>query len=125
MLAVRNTGLGHLVADLAPSSQTIVGLLITAALGAVLANLFNNLPATLLLVPVVARSPGLVLGVNMGPNLTYVGSLATLLWREVLHARDHAPDTRTFLKLGALTVQACIVATCGALWLALEVTGTT
>jgi arsenical pump membrane protein len=129
VLAVRNTGLGHLVADLAPSSPTIVGLLITATLAAVLANVLNNLPATLLLVPVVAHSPGLVLamllGVNIGPNLTYVGSLATLLWREVLHARDHAPDTRTFLKLGALTVPACLVATCGALWLALELTGTT
>jgi arsenical pump membrane protein len=128
VLAVRNTGLGHLVADLAPSSPTIGGLLIAAALAAVLANLLNNLPATLLLVPVVAHSPGLVfavlLGVNIGPNLTYVGSLATLLWREVLHARDHRPDTRTFLALGALTVPACLMATCGALWLTLHLTGT-
>jgi arsenical pump membrane protein len=128
VLAVRNTGLGHLVADLAPSSPTIGGLLIAATLAAVLANLLNNLPATLLLVPVVAHSPGLVfavlLGVNIGPNLTYVGSLATLLWREVLHARDHRPDTRTFLALGALTVPACLVATCGALWLTLHLTGT-
>jgi arsenical pump membrane protein len=49
---------------------------------AVLANLVNNLPATLMLVPLVARSPGLVLAVllpvNIGPNLTYVGSLDTL-----------------------------------------------
>ena len=63
-------------------------------LAAVLANLLNNLPATLMLAPLVAGSPGLVLavllGVNLGPNLTYVGSLATLLWRQILHARDHA-----------------------------------
>jgi arsenical pump membrane protein len=128
VLAVRNTGLGHLVADLVPSSPTIGGLLIAAALAALLANLLNNLPATLLLVPVVGHSPGLVfavlLGVNIGPNLTYVGSLATLLWREVLHARDHMPDTRTFLALGALTVPACLVGTCGALWVTLHLTGT-
>lgn len=72
----------------------------TAALvAAVLANLVNNLPATLTLVPLVARSPGLVLaallGVNIGPNLTYVGSPATLLWRQVLHAREHPPTGRT------------------------------
>lgn len=129
VLAVRDTGLGHLVAEWAPSAPTFVGLLGAAALAAVLANLVNNLPATLLLVPVVAHSPGLVfavlLGVNIGPNLTYVGSLATLLWREVLHARDHVPDIRTFLALGALTVPACLLAACGALWLTLHLTGTT
>jgi arsenical pump membrane protein len=129
VLAVRNTGLGHFVAELAPSAPTFVGLLGAAALAAILANLLNNLPATLLLVPVVAHSPGLVfavlLGVNIGPNLTYVGSLATLLWREVLHARDHVPDIRTFLALGALTVPACLLATSGALWLTLHLTGTT
>jgi arsenical pump membrane protein len=65
-----------------------------------------------------------LLGVNVGPNLTYVGSLATLLWREVLHARDHVPDTRTFLRLGALTVPAALIATSAALWLALALMGT-
>ncbi|HEY7173632.1 MAG TPA: ArsB/NhaD family transporter [Micromonosporaceae bacterium] len=127
VLGVRNTALGHLVTQLLPDAPTIAGLLGAAALGAVLANLLNNLPATLLLVPVAAHSPGLVLGVlvgvNIGPNLTYVGSLATLLWREVLHARDHVPETRTFLALGALTVPVCIVVACGALWLALHAIG--
>ena len=129
VLGVRDTDLGHLVAEWAPSSPTFVGLLGAAALAAVLANLLNNLPATLLLVPVVAHSPGLVfavlLGVNIGPNLTYVGSLATLLWREVLHARDHVPEIRTYLALGTLTVPACLIAACGALWLTLRLTGTT
>ena len=41
------------------------------------------------------RRPGAVLailiGVNVGPNLTYTGSLATLLWRRVLHAKGHRP----------------------------------
>ena len=64
---------------------------------AALANLVNNLPATLALVPLVAGSPALVLavlvGVNVGPNLTYGGSLATLLWRRLLPA-DAKPERR-------------------------------
>ena len=64
----------------------------------------------------MAHSPALVLavlvGVNVGPNLTYVGSLATLLWRQLLHARDAAPSTGDFLRLGLLTVPPCLAA-CG------------
>jgi arsenical pump membrane protein len=124
VLAVRGTGLGALVTRLAPEQPTLAGLLGAAVLAAVLANLLNNLPATLVLVPVVAHSPGLVLavllGVNIGPNLTYVGSLATLLWRQILHARSAPPQTRTFLALGALTVPAGLLAATVALWLGLQ-----
>ena len=65
------------------------------ALAAVLANLINNLPAVLVLLPLAAPAgPGAVLavllGVNIGPNLTYAGSLATLLWRRIV--REHDTD---------------------------------
>jgi arsenical pump membrane protein len=67
--------------------------------------------------------PGLVLavllGVNIGPNLTYVGSLATLLWRRVLAGRGAAPTLREFLRLGALTVPTSLAIGTLALWLAL------
>jgi arsenical pump membrane protein len=58
--------------------------------------------------------------VNVGPNLTYVGSLATLLWRQILHARDAAPDAGDFLRLGALTVPLTLVAGVLTLWLSLR-----
>lgn len=129
VLAVRSGGVGDLVARLVPDRGGLVGLLAVAVLAAVLANVVNNLPATLMLTPLVAHSPGMVLavllGVNVGPNLTYVGSLATLLWRQILHARDHPPAAGEFLRLGALTVSACLLAGVAALWLGLRMSGTT
>ena len=47
-----------------------------------------------------------LIGVNVGPNLTYVGSLATLLWRRILHVEDTDVELGEFLRLGALTVPA-------------------
>ena len=127
VLAVREHGLDRLADALVPSHAGLPELLAAAALAAVLANLLNNLPATLVLVPAVASSPGLLLavliGVNVGPNLTYVGSLATLLWRQILHARDAAPDGWDFLRLGLLTVPLALVAGVLALWLGLTVSG--
>jgi len=129
VLAVRAGPVGDAVRALVPSGADFAGLLAAAGLAAVLANLLNNLPATLMLAPLVAGSPGLVLavllGVNLGPNLTYVGSLATLLWRQILHARDHAPAVREFLRLGALTVPVGLLVGVAALWLGLTVSGTT
>jgi arsenical pump membrane protein len=109
-----------------PTGGSLPDLLAIAALSAIFANLVNNLPATLMLVPVAAAAgPGPVLatlvGVNVGPNLTYVGSLATLLWRRVLRAGDADVELGEFLRLGALTVPAGLVAATMLLWLALKV----
>nr|WP_240942244.1 SLC13 family permease [Planosporangium thailandense] len=127
VLAVRRSGLGAIVAHLVPRHGDLAGLFVMAALAALLANLLNNLPATLMLVPLVAHSPALVLaaliGVNIGPNLTYVGSLATLLWRQVLHARNAPPSTVEFLRLGALTVAPCLAAAVAGLWVGLRLWG--
>jgi arsenical pump membrane protein len=127
VLAVRGGGVGALVDRLVPDRGGLAGLLATAVLAAVLANLVNNLPATLMLTPLVAHSPGLLLavllGVNIGPNLTYVGSLATLLWRQILHAGDHSPAAGEFLRLGAVSVMACLGVGVAALWLNLQLSG--
>jgi arsenical pump membrane protein len=57
-----------------------------------------------------------LLGVNIGPNASYLGSLATLLWRRTLP--EH-PSAKTFHVLGAITTPLCLVAATGALWLSL------
>lgn len=123
--AVREHGLDHVVDALVPGGDGLWQLLAVAGLAAVLANALNNLPATLVLLPAVERSPGLLLavliGVNVGPNLTYVGSLATLLWRQILHTRDEAPDAGEFLRLGLLAVPIAMLAGVLALWLSLRI----
>nr|WP_221377077.1 SLC13 family permease [Actinoplanes polyasparticus] len=127
VLAVQQHGLEDLIHAITPDHADLLGLLAVAFLAAGLANLLNNLPATLVLLPVVESSPALLLamliGVNVGPNLTYVGSLATLLWRQILHTHDAAPDARDFLRLGLLTVPPALIAGVLALWLSLKVGG--
>jgi arsenical pump membrane protein len=123
VLAVRQHGLDRAIDAIVPAHAGLLELLAVAGLAAVLANLLNNLPAVLVLVPAVSSSPGLLLavliGVNVGPNLTYVGSLATLLWRQILHRNDAAPSTGDFLTLGAMTVPASLLAGTVVLWLVL------
>jgi arsenical pump membrane protein len=126
--AVSLHGLGSLAARIVPGGTSYGSLLLIAVLAAVLANLINNLPAVLLLLPAAAAAgPGAVLavlvGVNTGPNLTYVGSLATLLWRRVL--RRHGADlpAMEFLRLGAVTVPPVLVVATFALWLSLRLVG--
>ena len=126
--AASDNGLASAVEALLPSGGALPALLLVAAISAVLANLVNNLPATLVLVPVAAAGGpapvlAVLIGVNIGPNLTYVGSLATLLWRRVLHVEDTDVQLGEFVRLGALTVPAALVAATVLLWFAVEVLG--
>ncbi|MGW7566950.1 SLC13 family permease [Streptomyces tendae] len=118
------TGLGRLL----PDGDSLPALLGVAAVAAVLANLVNNLPAVLALLPLAATGgPAQVLavliGVNLGPNLTYVGSLATLLWRRILHRHGIEVELGRFTVLGLLTVPATVAASTVALWGAVRLIG--
>ena len=126
--AVVDNGLATAIGQVLPAGSTVPALLGLAAVAAVLANLINNLPAVLVLLPLAA--PGgtgavlaVLIGVNLGPNLTYVGSLATLLWRRILHRHDTQPDLAEFTRLGLLTVPVSLLLAVLALWLALTVMG--
>ena len=126
--AVTDNGLGRALAPLLPAGTGLPALLATAALAAALANVCNNLPATLVLLPLAAPSgAGAVLavlvGVNIGPNLTYTGSLATLLWRRIARRHGSAPDLGEFTRLGLLTVPAALVLGVLALWAGLHILG--
>ncbi|MFF3767172.1 SLC13 family permease [Streptomyces sp. NPDC001922] len=127
--AVVDNGLGDAVEAVLPDGASLPELLSVAAVAALLANLINNLPAVLALLPVAAAGgPGPVLavliGVNVGPNLTYAGSLATLLWRRILRDHGTESDLRRFTLLGLLTVPAGLALATVALWAGLRAFGT-
>jgi arsenical pump membrane protein len=124
--AASDHGLRDAVDSLIPHGAGLPALIAIAVLAAVVANLVNNLPATLIMLPAVAAGGAgpvlaMLVGVNVGPNLSYVGSLATLLWRRVMHAHDEPTDIRAFTVLGLSTVPAILVAATAGLWLALQV----
>ncbi|OZD61237.1 arsenic transporter [Rhodococcus sp. 05-340-1] len=127
VLGVTTGPIGDWLARILPSDTTFASLLATAAIAAVASNIVNNLPATLLLLAAFgADAPpalllAMVIGVNLGPNLTYVGSLAIMLWRRVASANDEPADLRTFTLLGAITTPLTIVGAVAGLWLALQI----
>ena len=97
-------------------------------LAAVLANLINNLPAVLVLLPLTAPVGAsavlaVLIGVNIGPNLTYAGSLATLLWRRIVADHNTEVELGQFTRLGLLTVPAALILAVVALWASLHAIG--
>lgn len=126
--AATGSGLGARAGDLLPQGSSLAALLATACIAALLANVVNNLPATLVLLPAAAAAGpatllAVLLGVNLGPNLTYVGSLATLLWRRVLTSHGEQVSLGTYTRLGLLAVPATLVTATVALWAAVHVIG--
>ena len=86
-------------------------------------NLANNLPSGLIAadavqnahVPEVIRN-AILIGVDLGPNLSVTGSLATILWLVALRREGQTVSARNFLKLGLLIMTPALVAAIAALW---------
>ena len=93
-----------------------------AAVGAAVAvalvcNLVNNLPAGLLvraLVTGAALHPlvrdALAIGVDVGPNLSITGSLATILWLTTMRREGVVVSGWAFLKVGAVAMPVALAA---------------
>jgi arsenical pump membrane protein len=88
---------------------------------AIACNLMNNLPVGLIAgnavqaagVPQpVARA--VVIGVDLGPNLSVTGSLATILWLTALRREGQTVGIGTFLKLGVLVMPPALLLAIGA-----------
>ncbi|MBB4006576.1 arsenic transporter [Allorhizobium taibaishanense] len=93
----------------------------TAAMGAgllvgFLSNLVNNLPAGLVAGATVqsahvgsAVSGAVLVGVDLGPNLSVTGSLATILWLAALRREGLHMGALDFLKIGAVVMIPALV----------------
>ena len=75
-------------------------------------------PTILVLIAVLA----VLIGVNIGPNLTYVGSLANLLWRSVVR-REMTVGFAEFTRVGLVTTPLTLTAAVLGLWAATELFG--
>ncbi len=123
--ALEKTGvtndLAGLLHDLVQRSATLAAW-VTGVVLAVGCNLVNNLPAGLVAGRVVeiAQVPdhvraAVLIGVDLGPNLSVTGSLATILWLTALRREGQSVSAWTFLKLGALVMPpALLLAIAGA-----------
>ncbi len=121
--AVENTGALAPIAQLLaapPGASTRLAALVAGAGAAFGSNLINNLPMGLIAAKLVASghaSPAiagsLLIGVDLGPNLSVTGSLATILWLLVLRREGVAMSGRRFLLLGCIVMPLSLAAALG------------
>jgi len=123
--ALEKTGVTNNLAGLLHDLVQRSAMLTAWGAGVVLAvgcNLVNNLPAGLVAGRVVeiAQVPdhvraAVLIGLDLGPNLSVTGSLATILWLTALRREGQSVGAWTFLKLGALVMPpALLLAIAGA-----------
>lgn len=86
------------------------------AVTAIAANLVNNLPAALVAGSVLAAdhvpaqvSGAVLIGVDLGPNLSVAGSLATILWLATLRRARQEMTIWKFLRLGLLVMPPALI----------------
>ena len=108
-------------AEAASPDGTAWGL---GALIAVLCNVINNLPAGLMAGSVLADAnasalirSAVTIGIDLGPNLSVTGSLATLLWLVAIRREGENVTAWQFLRVGVVAMPLALAASLGALYL--------
>jgi len=84
-------------------------------------NLINNLPAGLIASAAAAQAQpprsvvdALLIGVDLGPNLSVTGSLATILWLAAIRREGEDIGFWRFMKVGALVTPPALILALGA-----------
>ena len=131
---VENVGLTALVERVFASGAPgdgfwqILGLASGSAVGS---NVINNVPMTVLalgaLHPLVSDGTldpaaiyAVVIGASIGPNLTTVGSLATLIWLGIARDKGLSITAGEYLKVGILSTPAILLAAAFGLWISIR-----
>ena len=114
---------------LALSGGTTWGAVPASVIGsAVGANAINNVPMSLVLISAIRSvSPGghlndvfvygTIVGADLGPNITTVGSLATMLWLLILRRRGLDVSPLAYFRLGIVVTPVLLILAIVALWL--------
>lgn len=100
----------------------LTGALVASFGAAVVSNIANNLPVALLAgnaiqdhIPRLLRH-ALVVGIDLGPNFSITGSLATILWLIAIRREGEMVGFWQFLRLGLMiTTPALLLTTCALL----------
>jgi arsenical pump membrane protein len=111
VIRILNELLRDAVATSADGTAWGVGIVVAIA-----TNLVNNLPVGLVAGSVVAAdhvpaqvTGAVLIGVNLGPNLSIAGSLATILWLVTLRRERQDVTMSTFLRLGLLVMPPALI----------------
>jgi arsenical pump membrane protein len=125
--ALDKTGLIRTIGDLLRAATEQSETQVTWGAGVLIAfacNLMNNLPAGLIAGSALqaAHAPDRVIsatliGVDIGPNLSVTGSLATILWLNALKREGLKVGAWTFLKIGVLVMPPALLLAIGGLFL--------
>jgi arsenical pump membrane protein len=112
--ALDKTGITRWLSTLLTSSaeQSVAKTTWLSGVGvALLCNVMNNLPAGLIAGNVLQTAhvtelikSAVLIGIDLGPNLSVTGSLATILWLVALRRENVTVSAWQFLKLGALVM---------------------
>jgi arsenical pump membrane protein len=111
------------------SGGTAWGAVPASVLGAAIgSNAINNVPAALVLISAIRASEpsgalsdvlvyGTIVGADLGPNITTVGSLATMLWLLILRRRGLEVSPLAYFRLGITVTPILLGLAILALWL--------
>ncbi|UAJ11143.1 arsenic transporter [Polymorphobacter megasporae] len=120
--ALDRTGVIRHVADAlkALAADPVRGAALSGTVLAFASNLMNNLPAGLVASTAVAQAhpprlmvDALLIGVDLGPNLSITGSLATILWLQAIRREGEDVGFWKFLKVGSVTMIPALAAALG------------
>jgi arsenical pump membrane protein len=115
--ALAKTGVIDMIAGLLGDGRSVAWLAGAAGAAVALAsNLMNNLPVGLIAGSAVQGADvsdqvtrAILIGIDLGPNLSVTGSLATILWLTALRREGQAIGAGPFLKLGVLVMPPALV----------------